>query len=736
VSSPNAIEDPNYLASISAISANDIWAAGYYYPSTPLNAPYQTLIEHWNGGAWSIIPSPNVTGTSNYLTSIAAASANDVWAVGASTTANAQQALTMHWNGTQWSIVPNPASDDSELQDVAALSANNAWAVGFQYINGWHQMLIEHWDGTQWSIVPAPYTGSSTRLRSVAASGPNDVWAVGEYSGVNYRTLIVHWDGTAWSIVPSPNATEGTNRLGSIEAVSPTDVWAVGDYRYQYPAQGGGTRTLIEHWDGTRWSIVLSPNREGDSYANYLGEVTASGATNVWAVGEWYHWLWNQSVDRRTLPVRHIGECGSTATPTSTITPTRPTDTPTHTATVTNTPTDTNTPTFTNTPTETPTATYTPTITHTPTDTYTPTYTYTNTSTPTLTRTPSNTPTSQHPGPCPGFSISNMTTACSTSSTFSYTIESYGNISMGFMVHLEVARDPGGPWNEIGQQNVSVPPGPYIFSGTLTTANIPFRYSWYRLWTSMSYPYAPRAEHPAPATPCPRVTAYAETLPSYLCFPAPATPVLTPTPTQTPTRVPTDTRTVTLTPITPIPTATLCTLSFSDVHPGDYFYEAVIYLACHGAISGYSDGTFRPYNNTTRAQLCKIIVLAEGWPIDTSGGPHFSDVPPANPFYDYIETAYNHEIISGYSDGTFRWGNNVTRAQLSKIVVLAQQWPIDTYGGPHFSDVPPTDPFYGYIETAYNHNIISGYADGTFKPGNSATRGQIAKIVYLAVSNP
>jgi hypothetical protein len=111
-------------------------------------------------------------------------------------------------------------------------------------------------------------------------------------------------------------------------------------------------------------------------------------------------------------------------------------------------------------------------------------------------------------------------------------------------------------------------------------------------------------------------------------------------------------------------------------------------------------------------------------------------VPSSNPFYEYIETAYHREIISGYSDGTFRWGNNVTRAQLSKIIVLAQQWEIDTYGGPHFSDVPPTDPFYGFIETAFNHNIISGYADGTFRPGSSATRGQIAKIVHLAITNP
>ena len=71
-----------------------------------------------------------------------------------------------------------------------------------------------------------------------------------------------------------------------------------------------------------------------------------------------------------------------------------------------------------------------------------------------------------------------------------------------------------------------------------------------------------------------------------------------------------------------------------------------------------------------------------------------------------------------------------------KVTVLAQGWPIDTTGGPHFTDVPTTHPFYGYIETAYNHQIISGYQDGTFRPDNNATRGQISVIVYQATTNP
>ena len=178
-----------------------------------------------------------------------------------------------------------------------------------------------------------------------------------------------------------------------------------------------------------------------------------------------------------------------------------------------------------------------------------------------------------------------------------------------------------------------------------------------------------------------------------------------------------------------------CDLQFSDVQPSDYFYTPVQYLACRGVIGGYSDGTFRPYNQTTRAQLAKIVVGGEGWAIDTTGGPHFTDVAAGSTFYSFIETALAHGIISGYSDGTFRPSNLVTRGQLSKIIVGAQGWPVDLTGAPHFTDVATDSIFYPAIETAFNHGIISGYSDSTFRPGSPATRGQIAKIVYLALQS-
>lgn len=181
------------------------------------------------------------------------------------------------------------------------------------------------------------------------------------------------------------------------------------------------------------------------------------------------------------------------------------------------------------------------------------------------------------------------------------------------------------------------------------------------------------------------------------------------------------------------PTITPCPMDFSDVQQVDYFYEAVRFLYCGGVISGYSDGTFRPYNNTTRGQLTKIVVLAEGLPIYTPATPTFVDVPATGAFYRYVETAYFHEIISGYADGTFRPNAQVTRGQITKIVVLAEDWILIDPPAPTFLDVLPGSPFYQYVETAYSREIISGYADGTFRPANNATRGQVTKVVYNAL---
>lgn len=176
-----------------------------------------------------------------------------------------------------------------------------------------------------------------------------------------------------------------------------------------------------------------------------------------------------------------------------------------------------------------------------------------------------------------------------------------------------------------------------------------------------------------------------------------------------------------------------CGLGFSDVASSDYFFEPVHYLVCHGVISGYDDHTFRPFNDTTRGQMAKIVVLGFGVPIYTPTTATFNDVPTTDKFFTWVESAAKAGIISGYADHIFHRERSVTRGQLSKMVAIAAKWTLVSPQQQHFSDVAPSNTFYSYIETAYAHGVISGYNNGMFLPSNPASRAATTKIVYLAI---
>jgi len=119
------------LTAVTAVSASDVWAVGYFRNASNV---LQTLIEHWNGHKWSVVSSPNVGTQNNQLAGVTAVSATDIWAVGNFEPAVnvAVQTLTEHWNGTAWSVVSSPGvgSGFNTLQAAAAVSTNEVWAVG------------------------------------------------------------------------------------------------------------------------------------------------------------------------------------------------------------------------------------------------------------------------------------------------------------------------------------------------------------------------------------------------------------------------------------------------------------------------------------------------------------------------------------------------------------------------------------------------------------------------------
>ncbi len=173
---------------------------------------------------------------------------------------------------------------------------------------------------------------------------------------------------------------------------------------------------------------------------------------------------------------------------------------------------------------------------------------------------------------------------------------------------------------------------------------------------------------------------------------------------------------------------------FDDVPVGSPFYTWITDLVAHHAISGYSDCTFRPSATITRGQVAKVLVLGFGLPLVNPPQAHFSDVPVGSAFYQYVETAFARNIISGYADGTFRPASNVTRGQLTKMVSLGRGWPLLNPANPTFTDVGIHDTFYTYIETAYAQGVISGYSDHTFRASATATRGQGAKIIDISIT--
>jgi hypothetical protein len=235
--SPNVPSIENFLNGVAALSPGNVWAVGNY---GGINATAQTLIEHWNGKAWRILPSPNVGSGANTLNGVAAISADNVWAVGYGTSQgySDSQTLVEHWNGTNWPIVasPNPPGAISAiLSGITAISSSNVWAVGSYTSSGFvGQTLIEHWNGASWSVVSSPSPGSwSNNLAGVSVISAGNVWAVGSYQnfGGPLQTLVEQWNGTDWSMVPSPNSSgSNTNSLSGVAAVSPNDVWAVGNY--------------------------------------------------------------------------------------------------------------------------------------------------------------------------------------------------------------------------------------------------------------------------------------------------------------------------------------------------------------------------------------------------------------------------------------------------------------------------------------------------------------------------
>ena len=271
----------NVLRSVASSSATNAWAVGIHSDGQNNINP---LTEHWDGSSWAIVPTPAVPGRDAALNAVTVIDSSDAWAVGLYVIGDGvAQTLTEHWDGRAWSIVPSPNQPGvvASLAAIVAINSHDVWAGGQTGTFSRQPPLLLHWNGVSWSTVsgapPPPemfgrWVGAD--VLGLSARGPRDVWAVGSFfddSGSdNAYTLAEHWDGSSWSLTPV-DVIIGSPRghyFNGVTSFSTSDAWAIDPH------------SVIKHWDGTRW--IMAPGAAPDAFLN---AIAGSGPKDVWIVG-------------------------------------------------------------------------------------------------------------------------------------------------------------------------------------------------------------------------------------------------------------------------------------------------------------------------------------------------------------------------------------------------------------------------------------------------------------------
>ncbi|MGM9949306.1 MAG: S-layer homology domain-containing protein [Lysinibacillus sp.] len=170
---------------------------------------------------------------------------------------------------------------------------------------------------------------------------------------------------------------------------------------------------------------------------------------------------------------------------------------------------------------------------------------------------------------------------------------------------------------------------------------------------------------------------------------------------------------------------------FKDI-PADYVYaKEVKFLVDNGYVTGYGDGTFRPNQTLSRAHAAVIISRVLGLNTANVKDPGFKDVTPSHTYYKEIAAVQNAGIISGVN-GAYNPNNNLTRAQMAKIV--AKAFELEGVSNIEFKDVPKTSWEYEFVQALAANNITTGYGGNLFKPNEFITRMHFGLFLYRALN--
>jgi hypothetical protein len=291
MSTPNADNESNEFLGVAALSPTEVFAVGTYY----VGAAYHNLAEVWNGEEWRVMAPPTLGTHDNELDAVAAYSPSNVWAVGyyLDGSVDRQQSLIEHYNGSSWQVVPSPnmGTDPTFLSAISIVPGTDgtqAWSVGWceDLSDGKvveEHTVIEHLSGGVWTMVKSANEGAQTnQLDGVAAASGSSAYAVGSYTSTSTapsKTLVEAWNGSSWRVVKSANTGSSDNALNGVVEANSKSVFAFG----HYTATSGHYQTLAERLRLGSFAVVSSAN-ESTNRNELLGAAVAPNEP-VWAVG-------------------------------------------------------------------------------------------------------------------------------------------------------------------------------------------------------------------------------------------------------------------------------------------------------------------------------------------------------------------------------------------------------------------------------------------------------------------
>jgi hypothetical protein len=197
------------------------------------------LIERWNGSTWSLVTAAATSGTpTNLLNSVSCTTASFCLAI------DIEGGLAERWNGTSWiqTASPDVVGNGFGLAEVSCVSNTLCFAVGQGTVDP-NGAAALRWNGNTWSRTPTAIIPNPGRFIGIKCLNGTHCYAVGSDSAG--ATLIEHWDGTSWTLMPSPNPTGSVNsQLFDVACPTATTCHAVGEFARR--TDGAFVYTLAE----------------------------------------------------------------------------------------------------------------------------------------------------------------------------------------------------------------------------------------------------------------------------------------------------------------------------------------------------------------------------------------------------------------------------------------------------------------------------------------------------------